>query len=177
MAIIIKTSFRRHMSGFAGCLEFAAMLCELNLRDEVRTHPHFRPMCDAAGDAGALQNDIQSFPKEFRQGEQFNLILVKMNQGATPLEAFKEVLRCVWDATYQFIYFAELMLKEFPDDPDFALYLDITINMINGYPDVHHYMLRYPSSYGKIIKIKEFEDIDEQFDYGYNVLLKSDLTF
>jgi len=154
------------MGHFGGCLEFGAILCKVNIRKEIREHPYFSPMWDAAGDALSLQKDIMSLKKEIDNGNPFNLIYLKINQGATAQEAYREIIRQTWDATYQFMHYGELIVNEFPNDPDFILYMDIIINMINGDPDLHANMERYPTATECIIPLKDFvsiDDVDEQF--------------
>jgi len=163
---------RRDMGYFGGCVETSAILCKVKLRKEVRDHPFFCQMWDAAGDCLTFQNDILSLKKEVENGDPLNnLVRVKITQGATAKEAFKETLRIIWDSTYQFIYFAELLLEEFRDDKDLDLYIQMIINMINGDPTVHSRMKRYTTVSCEIVRIQEFDTIDEQFEYAYNFLL------
>jgi len=129
-------------------------------------------MWNAAADALAFENDVASFHKEHKNGEQFSLLFIKMAQGATALEAFKETIRCIWDATYQFIAFAELLLNEFPGGPQLERYLEIVINLFNGNPLLHSNMQRYVSFSASKISIAKYESLDQEFEFVYQVLLK-----
>jgi len=155
-------------------VETSAILLKVNIKQEIRDHRYFAPMWDAAGDCLTYQNDILSIKKEIDNGDPFNnLIHIKVKQGASGKEAFKETLRCIWDSTYQFMYFAELLLGEYPDDSDLALYIEMIIDMINGDPSVHGRMERYHSASCEIVPLgEEFDSLDEQYEYAYNTLLK-----
>jgi len=164
------------MSCYGALLELAAVLSTLRVRKEVRDHSYFSHMWNAAGDCLSFQNDLLSLKKEIENGDPpNNLVQIKIRQGATAKEAFKETLRVIWDSTYQFIYFAELLLEEFKGDQDLDLYIQIIVDMINGDPTLHSRMKRYTTSVScEVIPVKEFDSIDEQFEHAYEFLLNQE---
>jgi len=132
-------------------------------------------MWDAPDDCLVFQNDLLALKKEIENGDPPNtLVRIKIRQGATTKEAFKETVRVIWDATYQFIHLAELLLEEFKGDQDLELYTEIVVNMINGDPTLHSRMKRYTSVSCEVVRIKEFDTIDKQFEYAYDFLLNQE---
>jgi len=156
-------------------VEFAALICNISIDDNVRKSETFKAMIESCADVISFENDLFSLKKEQAQNEKLNLILIKINQGTSPLEAFNATLRCVWENMFQFMHLGNQLMEEFPDQPTIHEYINIMVELMNGNPPLHVHMDRYIGFCGKQVELPRFNCLKDQEFFVYRNLLKSDL--
>jgi len=161
---------RRHTAFYKGVLEFAALLCDISIPKVVRANEVFSSLLESYGNICSFENDILSLKTEIAKGEQFNLVNIKCNQGIPTERAFQETLQLIWEATFQLVHSADLIIEEFPTNLQLVHYIDSTVDLINGNTAMHSNMERYESKScvsEHVLSIPQFSTVKEQTEFVY----------
>jgi len=169
---------RRYTVFYEGVSEFAALLCDISIPKVVRDREALSSLLESYGNICSFENEILSLKRETTKGEQFNLVIIKCNQGIPTERAFQVTLRLIWDNTFQFVRSANLLIEELLMDTQLCDYIDLTVDLINGNTAMHSIMERYDSKscvsqYKDVCKVSGIETLLPLVHEGLNFFRKN----